>query len=84
MDELQKLFTQARTGTLPPDFDRWEISDAHGWTVAHVAAFRGHLPPNFDRWDISDAAGSTVAHVAAYQGHLPPEFDRWELVGGCP
>jgi hypothetical protein len=31
-----------------PDFDRWELTDASGITVADVAAKHGTLPPGFD------------------------------------
>ena len=70
----------ARERTLPPSFDRWDISDKEGRTVAHVAAGNGSLPPDFDRWDISDHYGWTVGHTAAASGHLPPDFDRWDLL----
>ena len=70
MDELQKLFTQARTGTLPPDFDRWDISDKYGGSVAHTAAWHHKLPEDFDRfelWELADDDGITVRDV--YNGN---------------
>ena len=63
MNELQKLFTQAHTGTLPPDFEEWGIANDYGWTVAHEAAYRGHLPPDFDRWTLATYNGVTVRDV---------------------
>ena len=80
MNELKKLFDQAREGTLPPDFDRWEIADDTGRTAAHVAASYGHLPAGFDRWQIAGKKGWTVAHEAAYFDHLPLDFGQWDLM----
>jgi endonuclease YncB( thermonuclease family) len=37
---------------LPPDFDRWEITDKYDRIVAQIAYKHNHLPPNFDRWDL--------------------------------
>jgi len=54
----------AGEGSLPPDFDRWELSDNTGWSVAHEAARRGYLPPRFSRWEIADKRGITVAQIA--------------------
>ena len=71
MNELQKLFEQAREGTLPPDFDRWEIADEWGISVAHVAAKHGNLPPDFDQWDLKDRFGQFVAHIAALSTQFP-------------
>jgi hypothetical protein len=52
-------------GSLPPDFDQWDLADDKtGWTVAHAAARSGHLPPDFDRWDLADKNGLTVRQVA--------------------
>ena len=79
MNELEKLFEQAREGTLPSDFDQWGIMNNEGWTVAHAAVRNGKLPPDFDQWGIMDGEGWTVAHEAALRGFLPPGFDRWEL-----
>jgi len=76
---VDDIFTAASWGQLPPDFDRWDLADNDGRTVAHEAAQHGHLPPDFDRWDLADNDGYTVAHVAAESGHLPSGFDRWDL-----
>ena len=57
---LRELFNQARDGTLPPDFDQWDIANNHGWTVAHEAAAAQHLPPDFDRWELANEDGYTV------------------------
>jgi hypothetical protein len=77
--DIKKLFRQARKGTLPEGFDRWEPADKYGQTVAHVAARFGNLPEGVDRWDLADEDGWTVAHEAAYYGRLPEGFDRWDL-----
>jgi hypothetical protein len=42
---------------LPLGFDRWELTDNDGKTVAQVAAMKGRLPPGFDRWDLTDRDG---------------------------
>ena len=66
MNELDKLFKQAREGTLPPDFDQCGLSnEICGWTAAHEAASEGHLPPDFDRWELANEAGVTVLEVYA-------------------
>ena len=67
MNELEKLFEQAREGTLPPDFGRWVIADDTGWTVAHVAASEGQLPTDFDHWGIADDTGWTIADVVQHR-----------------
>ena len=72
MNELKTLFDQAREGTLPPDFDRWEIADEWGISVAHVAAKHGNLPPDFDQWDLKDRFGQFVAHIAALSDGIRP------------
>jgi len=69
----------AAAGTLPPDFNRWDIPDDFGWTVAHEAAKAGHLPPDFNRWELGNDYGWTVAHQAAAAGTLPPDFNRWDI-----
>ena len=76
---LQKLFRQACEGTLPSDFDEWELAAPAGYTVAHVAAHYANLPRGFDRWELATPTGWTVAHEAAAAQNLPPDFGRWEL-----
>ncbi len=75
----RRIFSQARRGTLPADFDNWELTDDRGQSVAHVAATHGHLPKDFDQWGIATPSGFTVAHTAAVHGHLPEDFDQWEM-----
>jgi hypothetical protein len=58
-------------GTLPKDFDRWEIAYNGGWTVAHEAARLRNLPEDFKRWNLIDNRGRTVMDV-----HL--EIDGWK------
>jgi len=81
-------FEMARLGTLPADFDQWELLEggdqwgtpnAGSWTIAHVAAKYGNLPDGFDQWEIADEYKWTVAHEAAVFGKLPDGFDRWEM-----
>ena len=67
MNELKKLFEQAREGMLPPGFNQWGFSDESGRSVAHSAASEGHLPDDFDRWELADATGWTVADVVQHR-----------------
>lgn len=53
----------AYNGTLPPDFNKWEIATYSGWSVAHVAAKKGQLPDNFDKWDLIDDHCQTVRYL---------------------
>ena len=68
---MPDYFKMAKEGTLPPDFDQWELRISTGWTVAHSAALHGHLPKDFNRWELADNAGQTEANVAALLGYLP-------------
>ena len=79
MNELDKLFEQAREGMLPPEFDQWDLSNESGWSVAHVAASEDHLPTDFDRWGIANVAGCAVAHVQAIHGLARWGFERWDM-----
>ena len=76
---IRKIFSQARRGTLPSDFNNWSLTDDRGRPVAHVAATFGHLPAGFDQWGIASPTGYTVAHIAAINGHLPDDFNQWYL-----
>jgi hypothetical protein len=38
------MHAAARGGHLPEEFDKWDIADNSGWTVAHDAAAEGKLP----------------------------------------
>jgi hypothetical protein len=78
-DTLEKYIEMAKQGTLPPDFDQWELAGENGWTVAHSAAEYGHLPKAFDRWNLAVCNGWTVAHEAARKGTLPDDFNQWDL-----
>jgi hypothetical protein len=66
-------------GYLPPGFNRWDLADKKGWTVAHEDAKNVLLPEGFDLWDFVDEDGKTVLHAAAMGGYLPPGFNRWDL-----
>jgi hypothetical protein len=37
---------------LPSNFDKWELTDNDGNTVAQVAYEHNTFPPNFNRWDL--------------------------------
>ena len=76
---MRKIFSQARRGTLPSDFDNWSLTDDRGRSVAHAAAAFGHLPAAFNQWEIASPSGYTVAHTAAINGHLPDDFNQWGL-----
>ncbi len=80
-----ELFEMALNGTLPKDFNKWELSGKLGRTIAHAAALTNHLPKDFNQWEIRDTNGTTVAHMAALFHHLPEDFDKWDLVNndGC-
>lgn len=69
----------ARERLLPVGFDRWEISNRAGRTVAHEAAASGVLPDNFRGWWMRDRQWWTVAHEAAQHGRLPAQsyFFDW-------
>ena len=45
MNELDTLIKQARDGTLPPDFDQWDLKDRFGLSVAHEAALSDGVHP---------------------------------------
>jgi hypothetical protein len=84
--EIEEILDAAKKGTLPDDFDRWDIiwpdSDGRRRTVAHLAALYGTLPKDFDQWDLGmgkDECGWTVAHSAARSRTLPEDFSNWDL-----
>lgn len=62
-EEILELFSKAENGTLPPDFQDWDICDEDGWTIAHQAAFWGHLPDNSHCLNLKDKQGNTVADI---------------------
>jgi hypothetical protein len=83
-DEIKELFGQAKNGTLPKDFSRWELANVFDWTIAHTAAYEGHLPKDFGKenpelWRLANYHGVTVAHIAARGGYLPDDFDQWDI-----
>jgi hypothetical protein len=67
----------AADGKLPANFNRWELADSSGWTIAHEGALHGCLPYDFDQWDMVNIYGWTVAHSAAGKGGLPEGFDKY-------
>jgi len=77
--DVMIVFEQAKFGGLPEDFDRWDLRDPDGWTIAHWAITRGPLPASFNQWELADNLGRMVAHLGARMDHLPADFDRWDL-----
>jgi hypothetical protein len=55
---------------MPDNFDRWELADKDGWTVAHEAASLGKLPPGFSRLDLADNKGRTVAQAGSSKSNM--------------
>jgi hypothetical protein len=45
----EDLFKAAEEGTLPLEFDQWDLKNKYGETVADVAAKYGNLPENLGR-----------------------------------
>ncbi len=73
----------AEGGCLPEWFDRWEIADEDGFTVAHFVAYHNNIPGNFD-WErygmMRDGKyGETVYHEAASSKGLPEWFHGWDI-----
>ena len=67
-------------GKLPPNFNKWHLSDPDsGITLAHIAAWGNRLPRSFKQWTLAKKDGSTVAHEAAKWGNLPLNFKGWHL-----
>lgn len=79
MTNVDELFEMAKGGTLPPDFNMWDLADNDGWSVAHVAAGKNTPPPDFNQWGVVDKNGWAVAHQAAVWGNLPHDFNQWDL-----
>jgi hypothetical protein len=86
---IERLFEDAKTGKLSPEFSDWSLADKKGKTIAHEAAMYRNLPADIDRdiYKLADKYGKTVAHEAAWRKHLPPEFERpdyeqWGMVDG--
>lgn len=58
----------AKFGTLPEDFEFWDIRDDIGNTPGHVAAINGKtdaLPASFNAWDAANHDGKTVKDLVA-------------------
>ena len=64
----------AACGHLSDGFERWELKDKEGRTVAHMAARRGRLSEGFDKWDLANDEGYTVADAAARIRRLPAGY----------
>lgn len=73
--EFDGYVAQVRNGTLPADFDKWELATRPGGrTVAHAAAMIGAAVPDH-ALALADADGVTVAHFVAQHRPLPDWFD---------
>lgn len=68
-----------KSNTLPEGFNRWDIADEDGWSLAHEYVCYRELPAGFSQWELSDLNGRTVAHVAAEYGGLLEDFNQWKL-----
>jgi hypothetical protein len=77
-EEIKALFKAAEKGTLPQDFNQWELRNEYEETIAHIMAIYGTLTDSFNQWALRDRRGRSVAHMVVYRGHLPPDFNRWE------
>jgi ankyrin repeat protein len=62
-------------GRLPDGFDRWDLKDEDGWTLAHYAAEYGGLPDDFSRWDLTNNDGVTVAQWAVEKNRALKGFN---------
>lgn len=71
-------------GTLPPDFNDWDVKDEHGTPLAHFAAIHSLLPAGFDGWEIeSDSGATTMRMLLGVGADVPKDFDDWfRLVDG--
>jgi len=76
---LPVAFVAAGWKSLPPDFDRWDITYNKN-TVAHHCVLCKSLPKDFSDWGLLNELGDTVAHLQVRHGWLPEDFDAWELV----
>ena len=70
--EMKEIFRAAKSGTLPDDFDLWDLAVCDGWTVAHEAARYGHLPDDFRLWSLTDINGITVRDIAVRRSRNEP------------
>jgi hypothetical protein len=70
---FQDVERLARTGRLPAGFDRWDLANDWGHTIAHEAAKHGDLPEDVpDRvLELADGWGTTVAETAARCADTP-------------
>jgi hypothetical protein len=77
---FDKYEEQAVNGTLPADFDHWDLANGDGQTLAHLAAYYSRLPVDFSQWHLANSRrGWAVAHEATATGCLPDNFDQWGL-----
>jgi hypothetical protein len=42
IDKVKQLMELARKGALPEYFNKWDIKDESGWTLAHESVLNGH------------------------------------------
>ncbi|MDR1035752.1 MAG: helix-turn-helix domain-containing protein [Deltaproteobacteria bacterium] len=79
MEQWDELAQAILKGTLPTDFQYWDMTWPRGQSLAHFAAKAGMLPKDFSQWSLRDSLGETVAHVVARTGVLPSDFTGWDL-----
>jgi hypothetical protein len=60
----------AKHGLLPPGFDRWDLADSKGKTVAQVAYELGHLPDNFPFYGLLKRQGNPRCIVGGSSTHI--------------
>ena len=78
--DIENLFIMAQNGTLPKDFNQWNLAGGDvSDTVAHIAARYGHLSKDFKDWSLTNENGWTVAHEAAWWGNLSKDFSLWNI-----
>lgn len=72
--EFDGYVAQARSGSLPADFDKWDMAATPGGrTVAHEAAMVGASVPD-QLLSLTDGNGVAVAHFVAQHRQLPEWF----------
>ncbi|RMF99913.1 MAG: hypothetical protein D6735_14535, partial [Acidobacteria bacterium] len=57
-------------GHLPPKYDRWELADKDGQTVAQVAYESEHLPDDFPFYGLLKRQGNPRCIVGGSSTHI--------------
>jgi hypothetical protein len=61
----------ATRGTLPDNYEQWDIADWDGETVAHTAAAFARLPDHYNQWWLKNKESWTVAHEVVHNRRSP-------------